>query len=330
MSKTVTVSRGVRQAVVSLLVLWPIASGVLAQDGRKPREVFRDCAECPELVVIPAGTFMMGAPDGEPERQDAEGPQRRVSIRTFAAGRFDLTRGQWAAFVEATNRRVPDGCAVPRPEGYGFDPAASWRNVRFAQDDSHPVVCVTWADAQDYVRWLSQRTGHTYRLLTEAEWEYAARAGTTTAFPWGTSASHEFANYGAEEHFKGLATGRDKWEFTSPVGSFPPNAFGLYDMQGNVLQWVQDCYASYAGLPADGAAYETSIRLTEGMFPFMAGTESCAYRMARGGDWADPPRMIRSAFRNLAPPPNVTLEAYRSAGVGFRVARTLAEKPRHP
>src|SRR5580704_2981302 len=103
MSKTVTVSRGVRQAVVCLLVLWPIASGVLAQEGRKPGEVFRDCAECPELVVIPAGTFMMGAPDGEPERQDAERPQRRVSIRTFAAGRFDMTRGQWAAFVEATN-----------------------------------------------------------------------------------------------------------------------------------------------------------------------------------------------------------------------------------
>jgi formylglycine-generating enzyme required for sulfatase activity len=308
---------------VSMMLLIGMAASVIPRAQSKRGQPFRDCADCPEMVVIPAGTFMMGAPDDEPGRQEAEGPQRRVSIRAFAAGKFDVTRGQWAAFVAATNRRVPDGCAVPRPNGYRFDPATSWRDVRFPQDDTHPVVCVTWADAQDYARWLSQRTGHTYRLLTEAEWEYAARAGTTTPFPWGASASHAYANYGAEEHFKGLVSGRDRWESTSPVGSFPPNAFGLHDMHGNVLQWVQDCYASYAGLSADGAAYETSIQLKAGMFPFMAGTQSCASRMLRGGDWADPPRMIRSAFRNLAPTANTTLDVYRSAGVGFRVARTL-------
>jgi len=318
--------------LIGIVTLAAAAATVSTRAQRKAGESFRDCADCPEMVVIPAGTFLMGAPDDEAGREEAEGPRRRVSVRAFAAGKFHVTRGEWAAFVSATHRVVPDGCAVPRPNGYGFDPAASWRSVRFEQDDSHPVVCVTWADAGDYARWLSHRTGQTYRLLTEAEWEYAARAGTTTAFPWGPSASHDYANYGAEENFKGLASGRDRWEFTSPVGSFPPNAFGLHDMHGNVLQWVQDCFATYASLPADGAAYETSIPVKEkeGMFPFMTGKDSCAFRMLRGGDWADPPRMIRSAFRNLAPTANTTIEVYRSAGVGFRVARTLAQSPARP
>ena len=120
-----------------------------------------------------------------------------------------------------------------------FDPKTSWRKLGFAQNDDHPVVCVTWQDAQDYVHWLGQRTGHKYRLLSEAEWEYAARGGTTTAYPWGSSATHEYANYGAAECCSGVASGRDRWLQTSPVGSFPPNAFGLHDMHGNVLQWVQ-------------------------------------------------------------------------------------------
>ena len=153
------------------------------------------------------------------------------------------------------------------------------------------MVCVTWNDAQDYARWLSQRTGYKYRLLTEAEWEYAARAGTTTAFPWGSSASHDFANYGADACCAGLASGRDRWMYTSPAGSFPPNAFGLHDMSGNVLQWVQDCFAaSYSGLPADGSAYETAVALQlTGRLSKMTGTSSCAYRMVRGGDWGDHP-----------------------------------------
>ncbi len=147
---------------------------------------------------------------------------------------------------------------------------------------------MTWKDAQDYVHWLSKRTDHDYRLMSEAEWEYAARGGTTTTYPWGASATHEKANYGEDECCGGKATGRDKWVNTSPVGAFPPNAFGLYDMNGNVLQWVQDCFAeSYAGLPTDGSAYETSVVLkTAGTFQEMAATNSCSYRMVRGGDWA--------------------------------------------
>jgi formylglycine-generating enzyme required for sulfatase activity len=187
------------------------------------------------------------------------------------------------------------------------------------------VVCVTWSDAQDYVRWLSQKTGHQYRLPAEAEWEYAARAGSSTAYPWGADANHENANYGSDECCSGRADGRDKWVGTSPVGAFPANAFGLYDMHGNVLQWVQDCFAvSYSGLATDGSAYEVNEKLKlSGDLAEISGSNSCSYRMLRGGDWGDPKRMIRSAFRNFAPPPGFTLEKYRSSGVGFRVARAI-------
>lgn len=280
------------------------------------------------MVVLPAGDFEMGAPASEPGRYDEEGPQRRVHIRQFAVGRFHVTRGQWASFVSATNRDTSGGCAwsgLPTAKNDEPDASASWRNFGFEQDDSHPVVCLTYNDAQDYVRWLSKRTGHHYRLLTEAEWEYAARAGSTTAYSWGSSASHELANYGSDTCCSGLASGRDQWVNSSPVGSFQPNAFGLYDMHGNVMQWVQDCFAgSYAGLPTDGSAYEEvrTLNLT-GDLSYMNGTTSCSYRILRGGDWANPPAMIRSAARNFAPPPGSTLEDYKSSGTGFRVARTL-------
>ena len=294
----------------------------------QPGEAFRDCAECPELVVVPAGDFEMGAPPGEPGRHDEEGPQRHVHIGQVAVGKFHVTRGQWAAFVTATNRDTSGGCVwsgLPSAKGDKPDAAASWRNFGFPQDDSHPVVCLSYYDAEDYVRWLSERTGHHYRLLTEAEWEYSARARSTTAYAWGSSASHEHANYGAETCCSGLASGRDQWVYSSPVGSFPPNAFGLYDMHGNVMQWVQDCFASsYAGLATDGSAYEEVLTLNlTGDLSFMTGTTSCSYRMLRGGDWANPPAMIRSAARNFAPPPGTTLQEYKSTGAGFRVARVL-------
>jgi formylglycine-generating enzyme required for sulfatase activity len=280
---------------------------------------FHDCAGCPEMVVIPAGSFIMGSPADEPGFFMIEGPQRRVSIRQFAAGKFDVTRGEWAAFVLATKRFTPAGCAWS--PSYKGEADASWQHLGFAQDATHPVVCVSWDDAQEYVRWLTQRTGRTYRLLTEAEWEYAARAGTTTPYPWGSAASHENANYGLDKCCgTGLASGRDRWVYTSPVGSFPPNAFGLYDMHGNVLQWVQDCFApSYDGLPADGSAFETVLQLKlTGDLSEMSGTNSCAYRMLRGGDWGDPPAMIRSAFRNFGPPPGALVQG--TGGAGFRVA----------
>lgn len=289
----------------------------------------RDCHDCPAMVVIPPGDFIMGSPASESGRFVDEGPQRKVHISQLAVAKFDVTRGQWAAFVSVTNRSTIGGCAwstLPGSKDGEPNTSASWRNLGFAQDDTHPVVCVTYGDAQDYARWLTDRTGHQYRLLTEAEWEYAARAGTITPYPWGSAPSHEFANYGADTCCgTGVASGRDQWLYTSPVGSFPANAFGLYDLHGNVLQWVRDCYAgSYAGSPADGSADEVERTLTlSGDLSILNGTTSCSYRGARGGDWGDPPEMIRSAARNFGPPPGATLQDYKSTGVGFRVARLV-------
>jgi formylglycine-generating enzyme required for sulfatase activity len=287
-------------------------------------QVFRDCPDCPEMVVIPAGGFLMGSPAKEPGRDAIEGPQHRVKIAQFAAGKFDITQGQWKVFVADTKRKVVSGCAWA-PSDQDLNPNFSWEKLGFQQDDNHPVVCVAWSDVQDYVRWVSEKTGKKYRLLSEAEWEYAARAGSTEAYPWGNAVTRKQANYGAEECCSPLAKDEDKWEETSPVGSFPPNKFGLYGMNGNVLQWVQDCFSdSYANVPVNGAANERSIKLkTTGDLASMAGSDSCSYRMVRGGDWGDPPSMLRSAFRNYAPGPGATLENYRSGGLGFRVARTL-------
>ena len=176
-------------------------------------------------------------------------------------------------------------------------------------------------DAQDCIHSLSKVTGHQYRLLTEAEREYAARAATGTPYPWDTSASHAHANYGADTCCSGAALGLDRWVETSPAGAFPPNPFGLHDMHGNVSQWVQDCllgrlrhYRHDGGrirLPADD---HTQAIGRPGEYE---------WHIARGGNWGDSPAMIRSAFRNYAPPPGSTIPDYKSAGIGFRVARSL-------
>ncbi len=309
--------------LVSIAGLFAVAGA--AQAAPKDAKTFRDCPHCPEMVVIPAGSFILGTPDDEPGRDASEGPPIQVTIKSFAAGRYDVTRGEWAAFVADTHRPISGGCSWASDSGPAPDPERSWASVNFAQDDRHPVVCVTWQDAQDYVAWLSRKTGRTYRLLSEAEWEYAARAGTTTAFPWGATPDHDHANYGADDCCSGLTSGKDQWAATSPVGAFPPNAFGLYDMNGNVLQWVQDCLSAYADKPRDGSTYDIHKPLAADnpVSPKMAGLDACAFRMLRGGDWGDPPRMIRSGFRNYAPPKGSTLATYRSAGAGFRVALTL-------
>ena len=286
---------------------------LIGRAQKNPGTVFRDCSSCPEMVVIPAGSFMMGSPETETGRDSSEGPQRKVSVKGFLRwASFHITRGQWEIFVKASNRAVAAGCAwsgLPGAKPWQMNSAASWQKLGFPQDNTHPAVCISWSDALDYLAWLSKTTGFTYRLPSEAEWEYAARAGTTTAFPWGNTNSHEFANYGADSGWTGIASGRDQWVGTSPAGSFAPNAFGVYDMPGNVMQFTSDCFSSsYTGLPTDGTAWQK---------------DSCKSRMIRGGDWGDPPRMLRSAFRNWAPARGSTLTDYRSAGLGMRVVRDL-------
>jgi formylglycine-generating enzyme required for sulfatase activity len=265
---------------------------------RPPGMRFRDCADCPEMVVIPAGTFTMGSPASEVGRDSDEGPQRSVTLASpLAVGRFHVTVAEYRAYVTATGGRGNDGWRTASYKGQG-------------QGDRHPVVNVSWEDAQAYVQWLSQRTGRRYRLLTEAEWEYAARAGTTTSRWWGDSEAGQCAaGNGADLTAKDaepswtVASCRDGFLFTSPVGTFAPNRFGLHDMAGNARQWVEDCYAdSYAGASSDASVAQTS--------------RGCDRRVLRGGSWINIPRNLRSAFRFWITPGD------RDSYVGFRVART--------
>jgi formylglycine-generating enzyme required for sulfatase activity len=256
----------------------------------KPGDVFSDCAGCPSMIVVPAGTFTMGSPPTENGRSEHEGPQRTVTIGSdFAVGRYEVTWAEWDACV------ADGGCSSAGPDGAGGD--EGWGK------GERPVINVSWDDAQAYVSWLSRKTGKTYRLLSEAEWEYAARAGTSRAYWWGSSASHEYANYGSDECCSGLATGRDQWENTAPVGSFPANGFGLYDMHGNVWEWTQDCWNdSYSGAPKNGSAWTSG---------------NCSRPVVRGGSWYFNPQILRSADR-------FSIDTWtRDKGCGFRVARTL-------
>jgi formylglycine-generating enzyme required for sulfatase activity len=302
-----------------------------SQTKLKPGETIKDCPDCPEMVVIPAGSYMMGCSANDSGCYTEEKPSHLVAIQQFAAGKFDITRGQWAVFVAATNRTTTGGCAwsnLPADTSlkpWDLNPAASWKHLGFPQHDDHPAVCITWKDVQDYLTWISKKTGAHYRLLTEAEWEYAARAGTMTGFPWGSLATHEKANYGKDSCCGGAVSGRDRWMYTSPVGAFPPNAFGLYDMHGNVLQYVQDCFTLYdSQTPADGSAFKTDkiIKMTDDLSAF-DGKSSCSFHATRGGDYGDPGTMVRSFARNWTPGGGGTLENYSSSGLGFRIARSL-------
>ena len=265
------------------------------------------------MIVVPGGQFTMGSPAIEPGHKPDEEPLTKVNVGSFAIGETDVTVAQWRAFVAATGRPDGPGCAY---SGLAGDQAAqaSWRHLGFTQGNDEPVVCVSWNEAQAYVQWLSDKTGRSYRLPTEAEWEYAARAGTGTAYPWGDTASHDQANYGAETCCTSATEGIDRWSYTSPVRSFPANAFGLYDMIGNVWQWTQDCYVgTLAGRPSSAAVVDR---------------QPCQFRVARGGTWGDTPALIRSAARNYAPPPNSVVADYRSAGFGLRVVSS-DPAPRH-
>jgi formylglycine-generating enzyme required for sulfatase activity len=249
-----------------------------AERALKPLASFRECAkDCPEMIVIPAGEFMMGSPATDKDSYTFELPQHPVTIaRPFAISKFDVTFDDWDACISV------GACPKAADSGYG-------RNTR-------PVINVGWADAQTYVAWLSKMTGQPYRLLTEAEWEYAARAGSTTVYYWGDEIGKGNANC------SGCGSQWDKRQ-TSPVGSFKPNAFGLYDMAGNVWQWIEDCWNDdYKGAPTDGSAWTSG---------------DCSTRVVRGGSWVGNPQALRSAYRYWYS------TDLRNLNLGFRVGRTL-------
>lgn len=279
-----------------------------------PGTRFRDCPDCPEMVVLPPGSFMMGS---EPEEQAATGyadvfksesPRHQVAIeRPFAVGKFEVTLSEFSKFVQESKHKPGDGClAMMASTELKNNEKANWGSPGFQQTALDPVVCINWDDAQAYVAWLNAqvKANKPYRLLTEAEWEYAARAGTKTAYPWGDAPSQDMTNLGADPCCAGAVAGRDQWMNTSPAESFPANAFGLHDMHGNALEWVADCYRdTYKDAPANGGP--------------VAAAAACD-RAMRGGSWGLPAAFHRSATRGWMP------QAFRFANVGFRVARTLS------
>ena len=264
---------------------------------------FKDCAQCPEMVVVPAGSFMMGSPQDEAKRANEHEDQVRVSItQPFAVGVFAVTRGEFAAFASATKHKPDGGCYVRIGSEWKELQDRSWRSPGFAQDDRHPVTCVNWHDAKAYVSWLTSKTGKTYRLLSEAEREYITRAGANTPFWIGSSVSPDQANYKGNETY---ALGKKgKWrQKTVRVDSFRPNPWGLYNVHGNVWDWTEDCWNDKNnGNPSDGSARTTG---------------DCDNRIVRGGAWAYGPDHLRAAFRYWNQPHN------RNSGQSFRVARTL-------
>ncbi len=286
-------------------------------------ERFRECGDCPEMVIVPAGAFKMGSPAGEADRLEDEddragagGAPVEVAIAApFALARTEVTVGEFAAFVKATGRDMGGGCYA-RIAGRRLTPEFSWRDPGFAQTDGHPVPCVSHEDALAYAAWLSEKTGGLYRLPSEPEWEYAARAGAQGRFAHGeadgelcrhaniadATAAQAFAGWVAAPCDDGAAT-------TAPAGSYRPNGFGLHDMHGNLWEWVADCQSDSLRhfLPPEQAGGARPDGLCRPGAP----------RIIRGGSWSDPPARARAAARLSGPP------GTRDRIVGFRVARTL-------
>jgi len=258
--------------------------------------VSRNFQWCPELVRLPPGQFLMGSPELENGRLDVEGPQRLVTIeRPFAIGRYPVTVDQFAAFVAETDY----GAAMTCRQWTGTDWAerpGSFRSPGFAQSGNHPVVCVSWEDAQAYARWLSSRSGLQARLPSEAEWEYAARAGTTTPYWWGASIAKGQANFKAspDGHWR---------QHTMPVRAFAANPWGIYQLHGNVWEWIQDGWSpNYVDATHDASARQ----------------QSASKRVVRGGSWLNGPHGVRSARRHAAEP------GLRRSDIGFRIVAAVA------
>jgi formylglycine-generating enzyme required for sulfatase activity len=288
----------------------PVAPAVeTAPRAPAPGTVFRDCPTCPLMKVVPAGAFQQGTPAGD-DALPFEMPQHKVSIaHAFAAGVYDVTVGEYSEFVAATGVAV-NACAV-YDGAWRVDPAVTWRNAIESQTPSHPVSCVSWQDAKDYAAWLSHSTHQIYRLPSASEWEYAARAGSFAAVPWTTPAEAcSYANVAdqtAGRHYQGwkVLPCADEFVESAPVGSFKENAFGLYDMLGNVFQWTEDCWTdNYQGAPNDGSAQTAG---------------DCAQHELRGGSWFTQPDFVRTSYRNRFD------SNYRSTSIGFRLVREISQ-----
>ena len=250
----------------------------------KPMDLFKECSDCPEMVVVPAGSFLMGSPANEPGRTTKEGLQHTVTFtRNFAVGRFELTFAEWDACV------ADGGCQGYKPDSQG------WGRGR------QPAINVSWDDAKAYVAWLTKVTGKSYRLLSEAEREYVTRAGTTTPFWWGNTILTTQANYNGTPY--GIGAKGEYRGHTVAVDLFAPNAWGLFQVHGNIYEWTEDCgHENNQGAPGDGSAWTTG---------------DCTSRIIRGGSWDYDAEYLRSGSR-LA----YAIDT-RDVWLGFRVGRSL-------
>ncbi|HJR32741.1 MAG TPA: SUMF1/EgtB/PvdO family nonheme iron enzyme, partial [Pseudomonas sp.] len=223
-----------RLGALMLLALLGSAVPSLAQayTAPLPGKVFKDCRNCPEMVVLPAGTFTMGTPEGEVGREPDEGPMHEVTFeKPFAMSRYQITAGEWAQYMKETGVTLPDGDTRPGRACTNGKPS-------YPQGPRQPAVCMNFAEVTAYVAWLSRKTGQHYHIVSEAQREYAARAGSTGPFPFPFDPGTE---YSIATHANTYGP-TDGYSHSSPVGSYPPNAFGMYDMHGNVYEWIADCY----------------------------------------------------------------------------------------
>lgn len=291
----------------------PASQGISAETARSP-VAFRDCPTCPEMIALPAGEFMMGSPTSERGRSNVEGTPRAVTIRKpFALGRFEVTVEQFSTFVSETGLAVGNTCRlIAKVDGDAVgwsEPKATFLQPSYDASPTHPVGCISWHQAQAYVAWLRRRTGKPYRLPTEAEWEFAARAGTSTAFNFGDDdtqlcAHARFADLGTPFAWRASCRNETAAYGPFPVGTLPPNRWGLFDTHGNVWEWVEDCWTSNAAeMPTDGSAFTR--------------TGGCEVGIVRGGSWASGPTRLRSAMRL----PQMILR--HDENMGFRVALSL-------
>lgn len=296
--------------------------------GHTYRDSLASGGKGPEMVVLPAGKFAMGSPKDEAGREEKEGPVHDVSVRSFALGKYPVTRGEFAKFASATGYKTdaekdtpipfqppelgtPVGCFTNKGGEENWKAGSSWRDPGYPQDDNHPAVCLTWNDARAYVEWLSHETGKPYRLPTAAEMEYAIRAGSSTPYPWGSD-PEQACQYGnvrdvtANTRFPKWKTGvtcNDGALFTSAVGRYRANAFGLFDTFGNVEVWTEDCgVENYDSAPSDGSAQRSP---------------TCERHTLRGSSWNFPPIEFRSAHREDPP------TAGRSFDTSMRVAEDV-------
>ena len=312
--------------VAASVFLAVVSTGATAHGSevRSPGDSFKDCDACPDMVVVPAGSFMMGSTKderdwaaslgGKPGWYEGEKPTHLVRIaQPFAAGKFEVTRAEFSTFVRDTDYTDDRDCRVWDTDAkiWRKDKFWDWRDPGFKQSDREPVVCVDWKAAKAYVSWLAKKTGESYRLLSEAEWEYAARAGTETMRYWGDDRGNDkgcrYANVADQTRAAApnLSKTKDKVfmcrdgsVFTSDVGRYRANGFGLHDVIGNVWEWTEDCWhGSYAGAPSNGSA-----RVTGG---------TCSGRVVRGGSWNVGPWYLRAAGRSWSQ------AGYRSNYVGF-------------